>query len=169
MFFFNSYLIYFGFANSGKNIFAECQALGEPKLCRVPADLALGKELSKIFLILCRVLDRVAYARHPAVDSLSLAFLPRAPPLLAPSPSSTPPAPAAALLHAAASRAASPRVPSPPRLAASPRPLSPPAVLCAECGFSPPPSGRGPRPRGAASAPPAASGPAAPRRPRAHY
>ena len=46
-----------------KNIFAECQALGEPKLRRVPADLALGKELSKFFLILCRVLDRLALGK----------------------------------------------------------------------------------------------------------
>ena len=32
-----------------KNLFAECLALGEPKLCRVPADLALGKGRIKCF------------------------------------------------------------------------------------------------------------------------
>ena len=149
---------------------AECRALGEPLLCRVPADLALGSLLSarsggtrqRMHLE-----SKLTRPHTPLSHSPTRLSSPRAPPLLAPPPpSSTPPPPATALLHAAASRAASPRVPSPPRLAASPRPPLPPAVLLT--------ASRRPRrvrllraarrPRGAASAPP--RGPAPPRRPR---
>ena len=123
-----------------KNIFAECQALGELRLCRVPADLALGKELSKFFLILCRVLDRVALGKaDPALGKERIRRLMHAAPQSTLSHSHFFPAratvaraaaallhAAAALLHAAASRAAapraSPRIPLPPRLTASPRP-----------------------------------------------
>ena len=47
MFIFNLYLIFFCVLQVrielAKNLFAVCLALGKPKLCRVPADLALGK------------------------------------------------------------------------------------------------------------------------------